>query len=220
MKAFTYFEPIDDAQFAPHAPLVEAWKRNWASRGWETIVLSSRHAEAHPAIQRWVEWALTLKAINHRRYQLACFVRWLALAQVMRPGEVALFVDYDVFNVGFSGADALRQYAPAVVTNLHYGQCSQPVVIDYRQAQAIPAIMMAVTALLDRARPHQIDWNDMSFWEEDKKGKLGFARYVDLCLPYATDATAPLLHLSYDAVHPTGKTKLEIWKELEARHGV
>lgn len=222
MKAWTYYEPIADefGQFAYHALMVHEWRRNWSAKGFDCVVLSARHAQAHPAFRRCMAWSESLRSVNHKAYQAACFVRWLALAQSMRPGEVGMFTDYDVFNVRFGPVQAQEHYAPDHVTNLHFGQCSQPLVLDYRQAQQIPAVLMFSTTAMAKARAEQADWNDMSFWEEDKLGKLGFARYLDVCLPYGPGVDAAMVHLSYEAVAPANRGKLEIWKELEVQHGI
>ena len=219
MKAFCYYEPIAGEQFDEHGPMVQSWRRNWSRLGWVPMVLTEVQARSHAAYRRWSSAVPRLASINHRDYQRACFVRWLALAEILRPGESAVFVDYDVFNVSFTPADARQLASPDQVTNLHYGQCSQPVILDYRQAQALPAVLMELTQALNQERPEQQDWNDMSFWEADKKRSLGFARYLDICLPYVPEVEAPMIHLSWEAVDGAGSRKSQVWKELEALYG-
>ena len=214
VKAYCYFEAIADRQFDEHSRMVELWRANWSSRGWETVVLGPAEAEAHPAYAWCVNAASKLNAINHRDYQRACFTRWLALAHALGRDDLGLFTDYDVYNVSFTPNDAALLYSPAQPINLHYNTCSQPIILDGRQATAIPWLLMVVTQFLVNNWPAQIDWTDMSFWEADQKLALGFARHEAVCFPFHQQecGNGRLIHLSYESSGNVGK--LNAWQRL------
>lgn len=219
MKAYCYFEPIDNPQFEEHAELVRMWKASWMKAGWDTVVLSRRHAEAHPAWAWFSDKVRTFPTINPPEYEFACFIRWLALANEMRPGEVGVFGDYDVANCGFRPMDAIRIHNPGrpVNTDINFGM--GPFILNTAVAQAIPPVMITAIALLrtfqNPGGPH---WADMEMWKANRYGGIDWQQTVPLCLEYAPDVQSQLVHITYSSAARFGTTKLAAWKELEARH--
>lgn len=219
MKAYCYFQPIDDPQFDQHAELVRRWKASWMRAGWDVVVLTERNARCHPAWAWFHAKIKDLPTVNPVAYENACFLRWLALATEMRPGEVAVFGDYDVLNLGFRPGDAVRIHNPGqpVNTDINFGM--GPFVLSHQQAQAIPPLMVAVTAMLRKyVNPTGNHWADMEMWKANQYAEIGWQQTVPLCLEYAPDVQAPLVHITYSAANRFGTTKLEAWKQLEERH--
>lgn len=68
------------------------WARQWWSKGWKPVILTLSHAKAHPSHWRLSRLIDGWPTVNPRRYERACFLRWLAYAKQ----KEGLFVDYDI----------------------------------------------------------------------------------------------------------------------------
>jgi hypothetical protein len=160
-----------------------------------------------------------LPTVNPPEYEFACFIRWLALANEMRHGEVAVFTDYDVVNLAFGPMKAMQIHNPGqpVNTDINFG--SGPFVVSYTQAQAIPPVMVTAVSLLKSFCTDRKHWADMEMWKANSYGAIDWQQTVPLCLEYAPDVEAPLVHITYSSAHRNNITKLDAWKELEARCG-
>ena len=75
---YTYFE--DQGMGA--GPAVETWKQIWQSAGWKPVVLSEKHAALHPDYQEMKDKFMTYPLGTNSGYELACYLRYLALASV------------------------------------------------------------------------------------------------------------------------------------------
>lgn len=220
MKSYCYFQPIDDPQFDEHYELVKLWTVSWLKQGWEPTVLNQMHAEMHPAWSWYSAKVRGVPTLNKAEYEWQCYIRWLALAKMMRPGEVAVFGDYDMANLGFTPTDAMRIACPGrpVNTDINFGM--GPFVLSYDQAQAIPPMMIAVLSLLRTYQnPQGHHWADMETWKAQQHGNIDWQVTHPICHEFAPDVKAPLVHVTYSSTHRHGfKTKLDAWKQLEARH--
>jgi hypothetical protein len=80
MEIYTYHE------YVPEIPnghiLVDFWKECWTKAGWTPIVLDRSHAEQHPNYEEYLECYKKLPSVNPPGYELACYLRWLAVAAV------------------------------------------------------------------------------------------------------------------------------------------
>lgn len=103
---YTYYDNVFDKLegIDSQARLVELWKNNWASRGWKPVVLSKEDAKKHPNYKKYLKRFKSYKTSNHPDYELACFLRWVALANL----GGGYMMDYDVFNYGFKGCDETK----------------------------------------------------------------------------------------------------------------
>ena len=88
---YTYFED----QGMGHGATVEMWKTLWANAGWKPVVLSEEHASAHPDYDDMKARFATFPTTNPTGYEVACYLRYLAMA-VVGGGFMS---DYDVANV-------------------------------------------------------------------------------------------------------------------------
>lgn len=96
----TYFAPTEldrNEQLA----LVELWKQAWASRGWNPVVLGLREAMRWEGYERLNALASEFPTVNPKKYELACFHRWMALAQI----GGGFMVDFDVVPGSFQPRD-------------------------------------------------------------------------------------------------------------------
>jgi len=99
MNVFCYF----DNPKAPNYPdrLIECWRESWEANGFTPRVMTEADARANP---RFTEIEATCKAlptVNDRRFEMSCWLRWLAFQQVA-PG---VFTDYDVINFSLRPED-------------------------------------------------------------------------------------------------------------------
>ncbi|KAJ8037203.1 hypothetical protein HOLleu_17959 [Holothuria leucospilota] len=69
-----------------------AWRMAWSSAGWTPVVLTEQHAMQHPKYDEFRKKFWDLPTINNKGYELACFLRHVAMAAV-GGGWMA---DYDV----------------------------------------------------------------------------------------------------------------------------
>lgn len=76
---------------------------NWAKHGFEPVVLNAWWALDHPFGRRYLELVSALPSVNPAGYEVACYLRWLAVANAMKEGETAIMLDYDVFITGKGG---------------------------------------------------------------------------------------------------------------------
>ena len=80
MKIYTYHEFVPEI---PHGHnLVNFWKDCWEKAGWTPVVLDRSHAEQHPQYSEYIELYKRLPSVNPPNYELACYLRWLAMAVV------------------------------------------------------------------------------------------------------------------------------------------
>ena len=104
--------------------MMAVWRKSWALRGWVPTVLTERDAQKHPRYKEYRAHFRTLPTVNRRSYELACFLRWAAVA----AAGGGYMSDYDVGNVGLeaprdcaalpNGGDLTvhSRFVPAMVT--------------------------------------------------------------------------------------------------------
>lgn len=95
MIAATYYDPVLDDQDI----LVDAWVESWNRAGWRTMLLGPDNAKDHPVYQAYQKVVKSYPTINDRRYENACWLRWLAYADLAERMDVPIVAtDYDVIN--------------------------------------------------------------------------------------------------------------------------
>ncbi len=104
MRVFTYYDPVLDWEQA-QLPLIELWKKSWTAAGWQPAVLGWNEANATPEIHEYHTRILTLPTVNPIKYEMACYLRWLAIKNV----NGGLMTDYDVMNYGFTPDDCQKE---------------------------------------------------------------------------------------------------------------
>lgn len=99
-RVYTYFEQV--SRMVPPTKLLKLWGETWIDHGWEPVVLSECDAKLHPAYDLYLAQIGKFPSSNPPGYERACYMRHLAMAYVLDPGEApAVLVDYDVINRGF-----------------------------------------------------------------------------------------------------------------------
>jgi hypothetical protein len=90
-RVHTYFQPVPQLPSADK--LIALWKWHWTEHGFEPVVLSEQDAKDHPGYDHFVERIRRFPTSNPKAYEMACFLRHLAMANV--GGGTVL--DLDVF---------------------------------------------------------------------------------------------------------------------------
>jgi hypothetical protein len=95
MNVYTYFEPLNlnDAK-----ELIPLWVGAWKRVGCTPLVLLPSDATQADDYHEFVARVSTYPTVNPPAYELACYVRWLALREAMdrQSGIVSMMVDLDV----------------------------------------------------------------------------------------------------------------------------
>ena len=103
MKIYTYYEDVGFNNNA-ELDLIKIWKQSWSNQGYEPVVLTQSNVENHHFYNEFCDKINNLheqimsKSID--RYGLACFVRWLAYAN-LKEQEKFYISDYDMINKNY-----------------------------------------------------------------------------------------------------------------------
>lgn len=97
---YTYYDPV------PSMPnqewMLQKWSYEWTKLGFLPKILSRQDAMSHTNFAELEKHFRRYPSINPPEYELACWVRWIAMVQV----GGGLLLDYDVLPYGF-GKEAL-----------------------------------------------------------------------------------------------------------------
>jgi hypothetical protein len=114
MIIYTYYDA--SVGINTQAELIRQWELSWARRGWEPRILTPRNAAQHPFYREFVSHINRLPTVNPRKYENACYLRWLAL-DAAGGGWMS---DYDVIN--FAMAPHTRAF-PFEIPERNYVPC-------------------------------------------------------------------------------------------------
>lgn len=102
MKVYTYFQQVDKLNLGKKPwQLVEYWVSHWKSKGWEPVVLTIEDAKKHAYFPEYYQQIKKVKTTNPLEYEIACFLRHLAMSMV----GGGLMTDTDVFNLDLNPED-------------------------------------------------------------------------------------------------------------------
>ena len=79
------------------------WKAGWRAAGFDPQIIDEHHARMHPDYEVLKERYVALPTVNPKAYEVACFLRFLAMAMV-GGGRMT---DYDVLLISASPSDGL-----------------------------------------------------------------------------------------------------------------
>lgn len=97
MKIYTYFTTIPSMSLENEAKLILLWSERWRAAGFEPVVLNEYIARKHPYFDEFDAAVQKMPTTNTKKYEAACYHRWLAMTQV-GGGYLS---DYDVAPYGF-----------------------------------------------------------------------------------------------------------------------
>ena len=89
---FTFFDSVPELDANEQKKQIGLWKEAWSSRGWNPVVLGPLDVMKHPKYAEYRKSFESFPTVNPKKYELLCFLRWLALDYV----GGGLMVDYDV----------------------------------------------------------------------------------------------------------------------------
>lgn len=212
MRVLTYCEHLG---YAETAELLALWQSNWASLGWKPQVLGGRDARPHPLFGWLSSVVCSLPTKNDRRYEDACWLRWLALANVVQPGEVVVFTDYDVHNRDFRPEEAATLVVPGRPVNLDAKGFSGPFVFDTASAQATPVFVGTQAKALRSTMANTPHLSDMMVWMSQFYEERGWTVSKPLSHVYEPGKQFRLTHIDYSSSVARGTTKVTVWNQLE-----
>jgi hypothetical protein len=97
-RVCTYFEEIFDSESGDdYRQMLDFWRTSWQNQGWITTVLTSADAAKHPKFGAYQAIFAEIPSVNPPKYELACFMRWVAAVQA----GCGWLSDMDVINYGF-----------------------------------------------------------------------------------------------------------------------
>ena len=112
-KVYTYYEPI--SKWEPDKRLVEFWIENWASHGFDPIILSKKDAKQNRLYAEFVKniSECSSKIMNRdiiikdnpwSYYAFYTFIRHLSYANIDDDKPI-LIMDYDVYNINYEASE-------------------------------------------------------------------------------------------------------------------
>lgn len=93
MKIYTYYVQVPELNSFDELKLLSLWRRRWFEAGFEPETLGEYQAQQHSMFAKYDQAITQLPSCNPSSYERACWLRWLALAQV----GGGFMSDYDVF---------------------------------------------------------------------------------------------------------------------------
>jgi len=121
MNIYTYY---DDIGFDNQNHILDLWKKNWSSFGFNPIILSNIDAQQHPHFKEFCQEIRSIykqiKGENISKYDFCCHLRWLAYAT--QKSVPFLVADYDVFNSGCD-VELFNKYEESETVNFLNNHC-------------------------------------------------------------------------------------------------
>jgi hypothetical protein len=111
MNIYTFYEPINFLSHHKNEKILEIWEKSWRYYGWNPIILNLDDAKRHPFYEDYIKKCQQFPTVNNKDYEILCFLRWLAVAEVG-----GWHCDFDIINYGFEPID----YKEHVVTCTHW----------------------------------------------------------------------------------------------------
>lgn len=95
---YCYFQPLAVMDVSVEHALIVLWQKSWRRSGFEPVILTHQHAEAHDKFEEFDKLVRSFPSMNPPGYDLACWHRWLALSRV----GGGLQTDHDLIARAFS----------------------------------------------------------------------------------------------------------------------
>jgi hypothetical protein len=186
MIVYSYFNPVPEMDVDNEHKLIVLWQQSWRRFGFDPVVLTHLHAEAHPQWKEYDELVSSFPSVNPRAYELACWHRWLAFANV----GGGLIVDYDVMANAFDTEQLMQAVEDINVLDAGGVPCAVYSVGDGPQ-KIVEAVLGRKHAFGEvNGHPH---YSDMYFFQ-----MMGYPK-LPLVAPFGAPGwrNAPLIHFSH-----------------------
>jgi hypothetical protein len=103
MNLYTYHDWVPEHNHEDVLRLLTLWRQHHAALGFNPVVLGPYNARKHPAFAAVNEAVSKLPTINPKGYDVACYIRWLAMATV--ADGLGIMTDYDLYLTPTVGDD-------------------------------------------------------------------------------------------------------------------
>ena len=201
---YCYYDPVLPGQVEE----IAIWKLSWERYGWNPVVLNHSAIEGYPGLPELERRLSLLPTVNPKAYEMACYLRWLALALV----GGGLLTDYDCVNVGFTP----EEYATAIVGKALFSFGGHGPGVFYADREA--ALTLVETFASHRPTSGKLDnWFGAPHVSDLMILAIVPFESVELCRrPGEVNPAAKIVHCSHDAVHHmgTGKQRCEVMREI------
>ncbi len=179
---YSYYNPVPGIDHGAEAALIILWQKSWRDCEFLPVMLTHQHADAHPRAEEFKQVVSKFPSSNPAGYDLSCWLRWLAFAQV----GGGLMTDYDIIARAFSPEFLAL---PHEVNVLDRGGVPCAVYATPEGAQRI------VDAIIQE--PHNHDgkhYSDMLHFQA-----RGYPKAPDLTSPFGAPGweNAPAVHFSH-----------------------
>src|SRR5687767_2074698 len=106
---YGYFAEVPQIDRLAETKLMLEWRKRWELAGFKPAILGEWDAMRHPYYHEYVEAVRKLPSINPASYDFHCYMRWLAVAQMLHEKDQRGFMaDYDTFPNCKTWTDAER----------------------------------------------------------------------------------------------------------------
>lgn len=191
-KVYTYFAPVESQEGQKEQrKLIELWEQSWQAHGWFTHVLTEEDARKHWGFERYYSVFSNFPTVNPQGYDLACWLRWVAMATLEVGG---IITDYDVINFGLAAMQLVRTFVPVKFPTILCDNNPVPCAVSghpEQYAEAIEAFLDCKPGI-ENGQPHLSDMLAVQ--------QFGFPA-VDICKEYRAEGwrQARLIHFSHAA---------------------
>lgn len=202
---YTYYEPIphiEKTRQYSQTELISICRASWHRFGWQLKILGEKEASSHPYYNEYKSIVSELPSVNKGQYDYHCFMRWLAMAQV----GGGIMIDYDIMNLGVTDVDFFDH------TGLTIYQGHVPCVVSGSSDDYFNTAMKFGVFKNDMLCRQLIgDTYHASDMVMLASQKINF-NSLNVVADYPNHAK--LIHCSHGACATTGRSKIEIMKDL------
>jgi hypothetical protein len=209
-KVFTYFQDFGSKNSYLHLQLIDIFIKNWQEYDFQVEVLSEVDAKKSPLYKSFKKIVSAYPTVNSKQYEQACFLRWLALAEV---GGTFL-TDYDVMNFGFHAENyrhiiSDHSYTGNVrIINFDVGRVPCAVHVE---GALEPNGLIAILSNKNLARKSETKINGLRHVSDMHMfANLKIGDSIEFC--HLAEHSFPLRHYSSDSTGGGMESKLEIVK--------
>ena len=203
---YTYYEPILPGQVEE----IAIWRQSWERYGWQAVVLGPEALQGYAGLADLERRFSQFPTHNVKRYEMACFLRWLALALV----GGGLLTDYDCVNIGFTP----EQYDAAIADKRLFSFSGGGPGVFYADADSAMELVEKLASYRPTPQTAETDMMLGSLHISDLTimASLEFES-VNLCRqPEQHKPAAKIVHCSHDSVWHMNprKARWEVMRDI------
>ena len=179
-RVAVYFEGGSHRQRgrAEHVATLRVWREQWERAGFEAVILNESIARRHPKYHELRKRYQALPTVNPHNYEIACFLRYLAMAAI----GGGYMTDYDVLPI--QGLMAHVSFPPVGQFTIHEKHIPALVSATAGEYARVATLMAKVpwrqqpTHFQHKNRSHVSDMHAINFLSQQKTARV----HMDPCL--------------------------------------